>query len=61
MKKKYEKPEMVVQEMDLDLLRACANTAAGYIARDTVKHVNCTCCIHISSGGTGFAHLSSPT
>jgi hypothetical protein len=61
MKKKYEKPEMVVQEMDMDLLRACANFGSGYTTRDTVKHTSCSCCLHKSSGGTGFQNMSSPT
>ena len=61
MKKKYEKPEIVVQVMDMDLLRACNNTISGLLNRDTTKHSNCTCCVHITSGGTGFKHLSSAT
>lgn len=61
MKKKYEKPEIVAQEMDMDLLRACANTGSSLPSRDQIKGSNCYCCIHISSGGTGFKHLSSAT
>jgi hypothetical protein len=62
MKKKYEKPKMVTQVMDLDLLRACANVNQTLASRDTTKHINCFCCVHKSTpGGTGFQHLSSPT
>ena len=60
MKKKYEKPEMITQEMAMDMLRACANTGPA-CRRETRSKVPITTVIHISSGGAGFKHLSLAT
>lgn len=51
MKKKYEKPELIIEVMELDTLRASCNIGSSLSKRLTT-HPPCNCCLspayHIS-------------
>lgn len=46
MKKKYEKPEMIIEVMELDTLRASCTIGGTYSKRNLVHTVDtCSCCL----------------